>query len=74
VISDQPSQHKTKAVSEKKQEKYEPMFTGTLIEDLIATVERAEARTQTPEPIEIEPWIASTQDSTEYDSKLLVVA
>ena len=38
------------------------MFTGTLIEDLIATVERAEARMEELEPIEIEPWIAAAQE------------
>jgi len=42
------------------------MFTGRLIEDLIATVERTEARTKSAEPIaieavKIEPWVASTQ-------------
>jgi hypothetical protein len=60
------------------------MFTGTLIEDLIATVERAEANTQELTPIEIEPrfiepcfiepWIASAQENSDYDSKLRGVA
>jgi hypothetical protein len=55
------------------------MFTGTLIDDLIATVERAEARTQELAPIEIEPcsiepWILSTQENPDSDSKLLGVA
>jgi len=50
------------------------MFTGTLIEDLIATVERAEARVDNLQPTEIEPWLASSQESTEYESKLLGVA
>ncbi len=49
----------------------EMMFTGTLIEDLIATVERAQARTQEPAPMEIEPWIASAQENADYDSKLI---
>ena len=49
----------------------EMMFTGTLIEDLIATVERAEARTQAPAPLEMEPWIASAQENTDYDSNLV---
>jgi len=48
------------------------MFTGTMIEDLIATVERAEARTQEVAPLEIEPWIASAQENADYDSKLVV--
>jgi len=49
-------------------------FTGTLIEDLIATVERVEARAQDIAPIEIEPWIALTLETTDYDSKLIGVA
>lgn len=50
------------------------MFTGTLIEDLIATVECAEAKTPRFDAAEIEPWFASVQESTNYDSKLLGVA
>jgi len=34
-------------------------FTGTLIEDLMATVERAEAKAQDIGAAEIEPWFAS---------------
>jgi len=48
------------------------MFTGTLIEDLIATVERTEARAQQLDPIAIEPWIASAQENPACDSKLLM--
>ncbi|MGB9234575.1 MAG: hypothetical protein WCC04_09190 [Terriglobales bacterium] len=47
------------------------MFTGTLIEDLIATVERVEAKTKNLEPIEVESWIALAQEIADYDSKLL---
>lgn len=50
------------------------MFTGTLIDDLIAAVERAEARTQQLAPIEIEPWISSVQDERDSEPKLLGVA
>jgi hypothetical protein len=51
------------------------MFTGTMIEDLIATVERAEARTMKDlKPAEIEPWFAYIQENTNYDSKRLGVA
>jgi hypothetical protein len=55
------------------------MFTGTLIEDLIATVERAEVRTQQITPIEIETCsiellIASTQETQDSEPKLLGVA
>ena len=46
-------------------------FTGTLIEDLIATVERAEAKAQDLEMTEIEPWFASVQENTNYDSILV---
>jgi len=51
------------------------MFTGRLIEDLIATVERTEARTKSAEPIaieavKIEPWIASAQEDMGCDSNL----
>jgi len=59
-------------------------FTGTLIEDLMATVERAEQRAQADEPLfaesltaeslAVESWFASTQESTEYDSKFIGVA
>jgi hypothetical protein len=49
-------------------------FTGTLIEDLIAAVERAEAKAQGLETTEIQPWLASVQDNANYDPKLLGVA
>jgi len=64
-------------------------YTGNLIEDLMATVERSEHRGQADramvtepmlvEPLSVEPmlvesWFASAQQSTEYDSKLLGVA
>jgi hypothetical protein len=60
-------------------EKTKQMFTGTLIEDLIATVERAEARTRDLGPIEvepcsIEPWILSAQENSDSEPKLLGVA
>ena len=50
------------------------MFTGNLIEDLIATVERAEAKAQDLAMTEIEPWFASVQENANYDSKLVGVA
>jgi hypothetical protein len=54
-------------------------FTGTLIEDLMTTVERAEQRSHSDEPLfaetlAVEPWFASIQESADYDSKLLGVA
>ena len=54
------------------------MFTGTLIEDLIATVERAEQ--SSPDTIAVadslvaDSWFASVQESTDFDSKILSVA
>jgi hypothetical protein len=50
------------------------MFTGTMIEDLIATVERAEAKVQDLAMMEIEPWFASVQENANHDSKLFGVA
>ncbi len=52
------------------------MFTGTLIEDLIATVERVEQRAQAEarEMAEIEPWFASREENAGCDTKLLGVA
>jgi hypothetical protein len=64
-------------------------FTGTLIEDLTATVERAERRAQSSgaflvepllaEPLlveasAVEPWLASMQENVDYDSKFVGVA
>jgi hypothetical protein len=51
------------------------MFTGTLIEDLIATVERAQQRTEAEaqEMAEIEPWFAELEVAA-CDAKLLGVA
>jgi hypothetical protein len=49
-------------------------FAGTLIEDLMATVERAEQRAQSDGAAVAEPWFASVPENTEYDSKLLGVA
>jgi hypothetical protein len=59
-------------------------FTGTLIDDLMAAVERAEKREQSDRAIAGEPmfaetmaaetWFASVQQNADYDSKLLGVA
>ena len=58
-------------------------FTGSLIENLMATVERAEQRASSDEPrfaqdcvqnIDAQPWLASIQQNAEYDSKFLGVA
>jgi hypothetical protein len=55
------------------------IFTGSLIENLMATVERAELRTQSDEPLfaeqlGIEPWFASLQENTDFNSKFIGVA
>ncbi len=50
------------------------MYTGTLIEDLIAAVERAEARASTMRTQEGEAWMATIQESADYESKLVEVA
>ena len=54
-------------------------FTGSLIESLMVTVERAEQRAQSDgalaiEPLLVEPWFASVQENADYDSKFLGVA
>ncbi|HTR26270.1 MAG TPA: hypothetical protein VMI10_20015 [Terriglobales bacterium] len=53
------------------------MFTGTLIEDLFAAVERAEQTLDAHEFIIAESlmedsWFASVQDAADHDSKLEV--
>jgi hypothetical protein len=63
---------------------FEMTFTGTLIENLMATVERAERRAQPDGPLVVEPfavepllvesWFASVQENADYDSKFLGVA
>ncbi len=59
------------------------MFTGTLIEDLIATVERAEQASSNPmlvadsmvaDSLVADSWFASVQERMDCDSKLLGVA
>ena len=54
-------------------------FTGTLIESLMATVERAEQRSSSDEPMfaqgfDAQPWVVSIQQNADYDSKFLGVA
>jgi hypothetical protein len=54
-------------------------FTGKLIESLMATVERAEQRTFSGEPMfaqnmDAQPWLVSIQQNADYDSKFLGVA
>jgi hypothetical protein len=73
-LSRSGQEEQNKAASGKGNWKLTMMLTGTLIEDLIATVERAEANTRELETTEIEPWFASIQDSIDYESKLVGVA
>ena len=58
-------------------------FTGSLIENLMATVERAEQRAFSDEPmfaqgfaenIDAQPWVVSMQQNADYDSKFIGVA
>jgi hypothetical protein len=56
-------------------------LTGTLIESLMATVERSEQRAQSNwalslEPLAIDSWFASAQEhiNKEYDSQFFGVA
>jgi hypothetical protein len=74
VIPERPRKTKTRPRPEEKQELSKMMFTGTLIEDLIAAVERAEAKAKDFETATIEPWFASVQENATYDPKLLGVA
>ncbi|MFI5113668.1 MAG: hypothetical protein ACHP7J_00885 [Terriglobales bacterium] len=50
------------------------MYKGTLIDDLFATVERAEAKAQDRETAEIETWFAAVEENTSYESNLPGVA
>ena len=72
-----------KAGSGKKNGTVEMTFTGSLIESLMATVERAEQRSSSNEPmfaqdfaqnIDAQPWVVSIQQNADYDSKFLGVA
>jgi hypothetical protein len=50
------------------------MLTGTLIEDLIATVERVQQRAEVEEMMEMEFWFAAGEDSAGRQTNLLGVA
>jgi hypothetical protein len=76
-----------KAASGKKNGTVEMTFTGSLIESLMATVERAERRASSDEPmfaegfaenfahnIDAQPWVVSMEQNADYDSKFLGVA
>ncbi|HVO81671.1 MAG TPA: hypothetical protein VMT28_13130 [Terriglobales bacterium] len=51
------------------------MYTGTLISDLISTVERAEQRTrQAAEAAELELWYAASHELAPVEPNLVGVA
>ena len=52
------------------------MLTGTLIDDLIATVERVQQKTQAEAEFlaEMEPWFLSVHDNASCDNELRGVA
>jgi hypothetical protein len=58
---------------------FEMTFTGSLIESLMETVERAEQRASSDEPMfaqnmDAQPWLVSMQQNADYDPKFLGVA
>ena len=68
-----------KAGSGKKNGTVEMTFTGSLIESLMETVERAEQRASSDEPMfaqnmDAQPWLVSIQQNADYDPKFLGVA
>jgi hypothetical protein len=68
-----------KAASGKKTGIFEMTFTGSLIESLMASVERAERRASSDEPtfaqnMDAQPWLVSIQQNADYDPKFLGVA
>lgn len=71
-FSERQSRNNNKAGSEADEKTN--MYNGTLIEDLFATVERAEARAQNLETAEIETWLATVEENTSYESNLPGVA
>jgi hypothetical protein len=51
------------------------MYTGTLINDLISTVERAEQRThEAADPVALERWYAASHELTAAGPSLVGVA
>ena len=71
------TKNKNKAGSGEEAGKKKMTFTGTLIEDLIATVERVQQTTTLAEAeaiAEMETWFVSGADGAGCDNKLLGVA
>ena len=71
-FSERQSRNKNKAGSEADEKT--KMYTGTLIDDLFATVERAEAKAQDYETAATETWFATVQEDSSYESDLPGVA
>jgi len=89
IFPERPRKDRTRPRPEKKTGIFEMTFTGTLIEDLMATVERVEKRARADralvvnasaleprvvEPALVQPWLATVQENTDYDSKFIGVA
>src|ERR1039457_2949448 len=89
IFPERPRKDRTRPSPEKKTGIFEMTFTGTLIEDLMATVERVEKRARADrarvadalalepmlaEPAVVQPWLTSVQENADYDSKFLGVA
>jgi hypothetical protein len=83
VFPERPSKNRTRLRPGRKTGIFEMTFTGTLIESLMATVERAERRSSFDEPMfaqdfaqnmDAQPWVVSIQQNADYDSKFLGVA
>jgi hypothetical protein len=74
VFPERPRKTEQGRVRRRKTGTFEMTLTGTLIEDLMATVERAEQRAQSDGALVVETWFASVQENTDFDSKFLGVA
>jgi hypothetical protein len=83
VFPERPRKTEQGRVREEKIGIFEMTFTGSLIDNLMATVERAEQRASSDEPmfaqnfaqnIGAQPWLVSIQQNADYDSKFLGVA
>jgi hypothetical protein len=61
-------------VRKRKQETRDMMLTGTLIEDLITAVERAQQRAEAEEMMEMEIWFAAGEDNSSRETNFLGVA
>jgi hypothetical protein len=83
VFPERPRKNRTRPGPEKKIGTLKMTFTGTLIESLMATVERAERGASSDEPmfaqnfaenIDAQPWLVSIQQNADYDPKFIGVA